>query len=295
MRLAGILVAISIGLACGAVDPDAAPSALTVATSIAPHAWLIERIGGDHVVVHTVLRPGESPTTYQPSDAQVSRVLAGRAFFRSGVPFEEGSWFRALEGQLEIVDLRQGVATRRMETHTHGGDDVGTRPPDLRDAVDPHIWLSPRRLVVQAGSVTATLQRLDPDHAGDYAARLSDLVAELDELDTWIADALAPYRERVFVVFHPSWGYFADDYGLRQVAIETEGKDPSDIEITDIQEKTRVLDVSVIFVQPQIAGKSARAIAGVLGLRVETLDPLAPDVVANLRHTTEVIAGGFRD
>jgi zinc transport system substrate-binding protein len=95
------------------------------------------------------------------------------------------------------------------------------------------------------------------------------------------------------VVFHPSWGYFADDYGLRQVAIEIEGKEPSDIEVTDIQEATREHEISVIYVQPQIAGKSARAIAGVLGARLETLDPLAPDIVANLRRTTEILAVGF--
>jgi len=293
VRLAGLLVAISIGLACGAVGPDAASTPFTVATSIAPHAWLIERIGGDDVVVHTVLRPGESPTTHQPSDAQVSRVLNARVFFRCGVPFEAGAWFRALEGQLEIVDLRQGVATRTMETHTHFGEAAETDDRHPHEAVDPHIWLSPRRLVVQARLVATTLQRLDPDHARDYIARLADLIAELEELDAWIADTLAPYRGRAFVVFHPSWGYFADDYGLRQVAIEIEGKEPSDIEVTDIQEATREHKISVIYVQPQIAGKSARAIAGVLGARLETLDPLAPDVVANLHHTAEVIAGGF--
>jgi zinc transport system substrate-binding protein len=294
VRRAGLLVAISLGLACGAVDPGAAPTALTVATSIAPHAWLIERIGGDAVVVHTVLRPGESPTTHQPSDAQVSRVLDARVFFRCGVPFEAGAWFRALEGQLEIVDLRQGVATRTMETHFHFGDAAETDERHAHDAVDPHIWLSPRRLVVQARTVAATLQRLDPGHARGYAARLTALIAELESLDASIAATFAPYQRRVFVVFHPSWGYFADDYGLRQVAIEIEGKDPSDSELTEIQEQTREFDISVIYVQPQIAGKSARAIAGVLGARVETLDPLAPDITANLRRTSEVIASGFR-
>ncbi len=292
MRLCAILLVALIGFACGGGQAEE-PAGLTVATSIAPHAWLIERIGGDHVIVHTVLRPGESPTTHQPSDAQVSRVLAGRVFFRSGVPFESGAWFRALEGQLEIVDLREGVVTRIMETHAHS--DGAQDSSHLRDAVDPHIWLSPHRLMVQARLVAATLQRLDPDHARDYAARLSALIAELENLDAWIADTLAPYRDRAFVVFHPSWGYFADDYGLRQVAIETEGKEPSDIEITNIQEQTRRLDVSVVYVQPQIAGKSARAIAGVMGARLETLDPLAPDVATNLRHTAGLIADGFRD
>jgi zinc transport system substrate-binding protein len=295
VRRLGILLVALIGLGCGGVGPRGTPTRLVVATSIPPHTWLIEEIGGDRVEVHTVLRPGESPTTHQPSDAQVSRVLSSRVFFRCGVPFESGAWFRALGGHIEIVDLRDGVAIRTMESHTHEGVAVGEGSQPSGAAVDPHIWLSPRRLMVQARLVAATLQRLDPDHARDYAARLAGLIAELEELDAWIKNTLAPYRGRAFVVFHPSWGYFADDYGIRQIAIEIEGKEPSDAELTKLQEETRALAVSVVFVQPQIAGKSARAVAGALGARLETLDPLAPDIVANLRHVTATITESFRD
>lgn len=280
---------------CGAADRAGPPARTVVATSIPPHAWLIEKIGGDAVEVHTVLRPGESPTTHQPSDLQVSRVLSSRVFFRSGTPFESGAWFRALEGQLEIVDLRDGVATRTMANHSHHAEGAGETDHDHRGAVDPHIWLSPKRLVSQAARVAETLKRLDPAHTAEYEAHLAELTAELDGLDVWIEEILAPYRGRAFVVFHPSWGYFADDYGLRQIAIETEGKEPSDSEITAIQEQTRSLGVSVVFVQPQIAGQSASAIAGVMGARLETLDPLAPDVIANLIHVTESLASALDD
>ncbi len=173
MRQLAFLLLVSIGLGCGAAGPNNASTKIIVATSVPPHAWLIERIGGDSVEVHTVLRPGESPTTHQPSDLQVSRVLSGRVFFRSGVPFESSAWFRALEGHLEIVDLRDGVSTRTMDTHTHGGQAAEDSDHHLRLAVDPHIWLSPRRLVVQANHVAETLKRLDPAHETDYDTRLS--------------------------------------------------------------------------------------------------------------------------
>jgi len=295
VRQLAILILTLIGLGCGAAGSGEAPAKIIVATSIPPHAWLIEQIGGDAVEVHTVLRPGESPTTHQPSDLQVSRVLSGRVFFRSGVPFESGAWFRALEGHLEIVDLRAGVATRTMAAHTHGGEAGEDADHQLRGAVDPHIWLSPKRLVFQARNVADALKRLDPARAADYDARLAELTEELEELDAWIEHTLAPYRGRAFVVFHPSWGYFADDYGLRQIAIEIEGKEPSDSELTEIHEETRSLGVSVVFVQPQIAGKSAHAIAGVIGARLETLDPLAADLVENLHRATEAIVDSFDD
>ena len=295
MRQLAFLLFVLIGLGCGAASPGKDPAKIIVATSIPPHAWLIERIGGDSVEVHTVLRPGESPTTHQPSDLQVSRVLSGRVFFRSGTPFESGAWFRALEGHLEIVDLRDGVATRTMDTHAHGGQDVEESDHHLRLAVDPHIWLSPRRLVLQANHVAETLKRLDPAREADYEAHLAELTTELGDLNAWIEKSLAPHRGRAFVVFHPSWGYFADDYGLRQIAIETEGKEPSDSELTGIQEETHSLGVSVIFVQPQIAGKSAQAIAGAMGARLETLDPLAPDITGNLRRVTGAIMESLDD
>lgn len=295
MRQPAILLLALIGLGCGAADPGAAPARIIVAASIPPHAWMIEEIGGDAVEVHTVLRPGESPTTHQPSDLQVSRVLEGRVFFRSGTPFESGAWFHALERHLEIVDLRDGVATRTMASHSHGGEAVGEGDHHLRGGIDPHIWVSPRRLVSQANHIAETLKRLDPARAADYDARLGRLTAELRELDGWIRDTLAPYRGRAFLVFHPSWGYFADDYGLRQIAIEIEGKEPSDSELSALQEETRSLGISVVFVQPQIAGKSAHAVAGVMGARLETLDPLAPEIPANLRHVTAVFVDSFDD
>jgi zinc transport system substrate-binding protein len=293
MRRFAAFTLILIGLACGGADPGNPPSGLVVATSIPPHAWLIERIGGEAVEVHTVLRPGESPTTHQPSDLQVSRVLESKVFFSAGVPFESGAWFSSLDGLLEIVALQEGVTNRVMEGHSHAHE----TPPDAAAhaalGLDPHAWLSPMRLMMQARIVAATLSRLDPDHAAVYAGHLESLITELVELDRSIQTTMAPYAGRAFVVFHPSWGYFADDYRLEQIAIEIEGKQPSDAELTEIKRATATHGITVVYVQPQIAGQAAHALAEAIGARVETLDPLAPDVPANLRHVADRLRLGF--
>lgn len=295
MRLIGALILTLFGLACGAATPGDAPSKLTVATSIPPHAWLIEQIGGESVIVHTVLRPGESPTTHQPSDLQVSRVLASAVFFSAGVPFEAGAWFDALDGLLEIVALEDGVATRVMENHSHDHADPPGTPKHPSVGLDPHAWLSPMRLMMQARTINATLCRLDPDHAPAYTAKLKSLIADLADLDRWIQTTLDPHRGRAFVVFHPSWGYFADDFGLEQIAIETEGKQPTDAELTVLKQHMTSLGITVVYVQPQIAGQAANALADAIDARVEILDPLAPDVPENLRRVTHAIVGGFHD
>ena len=293
MRRVAAFAWILISLACGGGGPTNPSSRLVVATSIPPHAWLIERIGGEAVEVHTVLRPGESPTTHQPSDLQVSRVLESRVFFSAGVPFESGAWFGALDGLLEIVALQDGVTNRVMEGHSHSH----STSPDVHgraaSGLDPHAWLSPMRLMMQARIVAATLSRLDPDHAAVYAGNLESLITELVELDRSIETTMAPYAGRAFLVFHPSWGYFADDYRLEQIAIEIEGKQPTDAELTEIKRATAARNITVVYVQPQIAGQAAHALADAIGARVETLDPLAPDIPANLRRVTESIRRGF--
>jgi zinc transport system substrate-binding protein len=276
-------------ISCGAADQAENPSRLAAAASIPPHAWLVARVAGDSVEIHTLLGPGESPATHQPSDLQVSGILASDVFFSAGVPFETGAWFDALDGMLEIVPLGEGVATRIMAGHSHGDGHTDHSAAEL----DPHAWLSPKRLAAQATTVAATLSRLDPDRADTYTANLEALVAELAELDAWIRSTLDPHRGRSFMVFHPSWGYFADDFGLVQIAIETEGKQPSDAELTRLTSSAETSMITVVYVQPQIAGQSARALAGAIGVRVETLDPLVPDVPANLRAVTETLVRGF--
>jgi zinc transport system substrate-binding protein len=293
MRRFAAFTLILIGLACGGGNPKDPPSGLVVATSIPPHAWLIERIGGEVVEVHTVLRPGESPTTHQPSDLQVSRVLESTVFFSAGVPFESGAWFNSLDGLLEIVALQDGVTNRIMEGHSHSHSTPPNAQGRAASGMDPHAWLSPMRLMMQARIVAATLSRLDQEHAAVYAVNLESLITELVELDRLIETTMAPYAGRAFVVFHPSWGYFADDYRLEQIAVEIEGKQPTDAELTEIKRATAAQGITVVYVQPQIAGQAAHALADAIGARVETLDPLAPDVPANLRHVADSIRRGF--
>ena len=96
-------------------------------------------------------------------------------------------------------------------------------------------------------------------------------------------------------VFHPAWGYFADEYGLRQVAVELEGKEPTDRELTELQQLARREGVRVIFVQPQISGQSAEAIARAVGARVEVFDPLAEDLPSELLRAAEVLTGSYRE
>jgi len=269
---------------------------LMAAVSIRPQLWLVERVGGEHVEVSSLLSPGDSPATYQPTDAQISLVMQSKVYFRIGVPFENGRWFQAIEGPGGpiIVDLRRGIEMRYMQ-HRHGREiEEHEEPAADREESDPHIWLSPRLLKIQAATVAGTLSEIDPAHARDYRSNLQRLVEELDRVDVYIRDRLSSVRGRTFFVFHPAWGYFADEYGLRQEAIEIEGKEPSDHDLTEFQGRARQENIAVIFVQPQISSEAVEAVARAIGAEVRVLDPLLRDVAFNLRAVADVLAEVLR-
>jgi zinc transport system substrate-binding protein len=284
MRNTLLIALLLILAACG---PGAGDGRLHATVSIPPQLFLVERIGGGRVTVSVLAGPGEDAHSYEPSDHQVSEALRAKIYFRIGVPFENGRWLGAIEGKMRIVDLREGLAPRPAaegecvhDDHTH--------------AEDPHSWLSLRALEVMAGTVERTLAGLDPAGRETYAAGREALVAEIRRTREEIAGTLRPVAGRPLYVFHPAWGWFCDEFGLRQVAVEFEGKEPSDSELTRLLGQARADGVRVLFVQPQIAGRSAKAIADAVGARLEVLDPLRPDVLAGLRNAAVRIAEALR-
>lgn len=300
-RLAAAVLVLLAGSGCVEDAPERpapaptteAAAAAHVAATVAPHAWLVAEIVGDDAEVVTVLPPSADPHTHLPTDAEASRLARASLLFRSGVPFENGAWFGALTSRGVVsVDLRSGVGSlgdaHDDGRHALGSHDLGKHDHGNHDhGSDPHTWLSPRRLVIQARTVEAALTETFPDRADDFARRSAALVARLQALDAELAQRLAPYRGRTFLVLHPSWSYFADDYGLRQMAIEAGGSAPSDAEITELLRRARDAGIRTVFVQPQSAQRLPAAIAEALGVGVETLDPLTPEVPANLRRVAD--------
>ena len=175
----------------------------------------------------------------------------------------------------------------------HAGHHEGEEHGDHgHDGMDPHIWLDPALVKIQAENIRDGLSRVDPAGAETYSASTTAFHRELDELDREIRAILAPIPEdrRTFLVFHPSWGYFARAYGLTQAAIEVEGKEPSPRDMARIIAMGKESGARVVFVQPQFSEKSAAVIARQIGARVVRLDPLAEDWADNLRRAAHAFA-----
>jgi zinc transport system substrate-binding protein len=266
---------------------------IPVVVSILPQRQVVERIGGERVEVEVMVGVGASPETYEPKPSQLRALSGARAYFAMGVPFEAG-WgerFRRVNPLLRMVDVNEGVERLELAGHVHGdGDHVHEQEATW----DPHTWVSPRRVIVQARHVAAVLAELAPAHEAEFRANLEGLVADIEALDAGLRERLDGLAGRPFLVFHPAWGYFADDYGLVQIPIEVGGQEPSAAEMAEVIRRARAEGVRAVFVQPESGMQQARQVASALGCEVVEMSPLAPDWLENLREVGERLAAALR-
>ncbi|MCK4658471.1 MAG: zinc ABC transporter substrate-binding protein, partial [Phycisphaerae bacterium] len=269
---------------------------IRVFVSIPPQKHFVQRVGGERVQVSVLLPPGQSPATYELAPKQMVELAAAQTYFRIGVPFEKQVVVKigAMLRNLPIVDLRKGIELRPLSHDpNHHGDYQGhSHTPG---EPDPHSWMNPRLVKKQAQTICAELCRLDPDHREHYERNCRAFEADLDRADAEIAAALAPLRGREFFVFHPAYGYFADAYELRQVAIESGGKQPTAKQLADLIKRAKQANVKLIFVQPQFDRSNAEVIAREIGGAVVAIDPLAEDYIDNLLNKAAVVKRALAD
>ncbi|MEE9306324.1 MAG: zinc ABC transporter substrate-binding protein [Spirochaetia bacterium] len=254
--------------------------------SIGPQRYLVQSIAGSRIRVEVLVQPGQDPHTFEPTPKQMAQLSRGRLYFRIGVAFERSliPRIRSSNPQLKIIDTQAGIELREIEEGNHEGEDHDEH------GLDPHTWLSPLLAKRQAQIIRDALIEADPGGREEYEAGYRNLAAELDSLHEEIAAVLAPYRGEEIFVYHPAYGYFIDEYGLRQVAVETGGSEPSAQQLARLIERARERQVRIIFVQPQFSRTGAEAVAEAIGGVVVPLDPLAEDYVENLREMARKIA-----
>lgn len=264
--------------ACGASATAEVPvdGKLNIIVSILPQKYFVERIGGSFVNVSVMVQPGESPATYEPKPNQMTELTNSAAYFSVGVPFEK-AWLEKIQAtnpNMKMVDTTQGI--ERNATPDGG--------------FDPHIWLSPSLVKIQSQTIYTALAELDPAHAADYQSNLDAFIKDIDTLDAEIRATLDNTKTKKFIVFHPSWGYFARDYGLEQVAIEVGGQEPSAQELADLIQLAKDENIKVVFVQPEFSQEDAQTIAAEIDGKVLPVSPLNPDWLSNLKKVAESFA-----
>ena len=276
----------------------AAQAKLRVLVSILPEKFFVEQIAKDRAQITVMVPPGSSPHTYEPKASQMRSISDADLYFAIGVEFER-AWlprFRSQNPELKVVDLSQAVQKIPMMTRdtAHGGDPEAKNNHHPR-GLDPHIWLSVRNVEKMAPLIEKALETEDPEHATEYRKNLAAFEKRLRTLDERIRKLLAPLpKGSAFMVVHPSWGYFARDYGLRQLPVEIEGKAPKPRQLMRLIDAARKAKIRAIFVQPEFSDKSARLLAKELGVPVLKISPLAEDWSENLLRLSRALAGESR-
>lgn len=267
-----------------------------VFVSVPPQKYFVQRIGGDRVKVSVLVPAGADPHTFEPKPAAMVDLSRAAAWFTVGIPLEENLLQRlsSLNGKLEIFRTEEGVP-RTAAPGKHPGEEDGELSGE-RDhgGVDPHIWLSPRLVKIQAENILHGLVEIDPAGERTYRSNARRFQAELDALDRELKTVFSGAKGKSFLVFHPSWGYLAADYGLNQVAIESEGKEPKGAELARVVELAREKRIRVVFVEPQFSSRSARTVADSIGAKVVTADPLAANWADNLRGVSRAFRQALR-
>jgi zinc transport system substrate-binding protein len=286
--------------------PGSALGKVAVFVSIAPQKYFVQQIGKDLVDVQVMVQPGADPHTYEPKPKQMVALARAKLYFAIGVEFEKTRLKKiaATTPQLKVIHTDQGIRKIPMpiyqldnEEKKHENDRHGAEAADgsggdrhAHGGLDPHIWLSPPLVLKQAQTILAALQSVDPDRQSIYQANYEAFSAEIADLDKEFTNTFAGKHGLQFIVFHPAWGYFAHTYGLEQIPVEIEGKNPTPARLAKLIEFAREKKIRVIFAQPQLSAKSAELIAGEIAGQVVFADPLAEDWASNLR----TVAGKFK-
>jgi zinc transport system substrate-binding protein len=310
-----VLTFLSMVMLCGSpanaeVKPEGKVKAFV---SILPMAYFVERVGAPNVAVTVLVAPGQDPHTFEPTPRVIAKLADAQVLFKLGFPFEEnlikkvGATFK----NIQVVELQQGITLKpmaeaeaeeaehgtghheRVEKHGHGAAAKHEHHHEAGE-MDQHTWLDPRLAKIQAKTIADTLIHIDPAHKDQYEKNLKEFRTDLDAIHEQLTKALAPVKGKSFFVFHPAYGYFGDAYGLKQVAVQLEGKEPTARQLARLIDLAKEKDVKVIFVQPQFSKKGAESLAKAIGATVAPLDDLAPDYLKNLKEMAVKLDSALR-
>ena len=299
--------------------------AYDVTVSILPQKYFVEQIAKDKVNVNVMVKPGFSPATYSPKTSQMRKLSKSKIYFSIDVPFEN-AWlekFKYSNKNMIIVDTANNINKIEMTKHEHHDEHEENETHHVEkdhdehkhheehgenethhvkkdhdehnhDGLDPHIWLDPSLVKIQAKTILEALINVDKKNKDFYTSNYKNFIKEINILDTKIKNILKNNKDSAFMVFHPSWNYFAKAYDLEQIAVEKEGKNPKIKEIIELVKEAKEHNIKIVFVSPQFSQNSAKKIASSINGKVVNIDPLALDWKNNLIKVANSIKNSYK-
>lgn len=266
-RLASLLILVLI-ISCGRQNETGRK---IISVSIGPFKYFVEQIAGDNFEVNVMVPPGSNPHIYEPYPDQINKLRKSVAYVSNGYLGFEMTWldrFYEMNRKMKRLSLGDSIDPIAPEHH-HDGDNS--------EGADPHYWVSPACAMKMASSVRDFINQLDPENREQYDQNFEILAEKIVEVDSLAKELSESGGKKAFMIYHPNLAYLARDYGLEEIAVENDGKEPSPSRLRELIDLAKADKLKIIMVQKEYDTRNARAIAGESGSRVVVIDPLSDD------------------
>jgi zinc transport system substrate-binding protein len=259
-----------------------------ITISIPPFKYFIDAIGGDDFSINVMVPAGANPHIYEPVPDQIANLRKSVAYVSNGYLGFEMTWLdRFYEANRTMKKLSLGQNIDLIKP-------VGQSDSEHVEGADPHYWVSPKCALVIAAAVKSLLIDINPEKREKYEANYTNLVKSIDDIDKKAMELFSSCRNKSFMIFHPTLGYLARDYGLKEIAVENEGKEPNPSSLKGLIDIGKSEKIRVIFIQKEYDTKNARVIAAETGAVLETIDPLSENWMASELQIIDALYNSFK-
>jgi zinc transport system substrate-binding protein len=235
-----------------------------ITVSIEPLRFFAEQIAGDKFEVKTMVPKGNNPETYEPTAQQMVDLALSDIYIKVGNIGFERTWMKKLELNAPhtiIIDSSDGIVPAKS----------------INGISDPHTWMSCLNAITIAKNIYHSLAEIDSKDSIYFKQNLENLVIKIEETDTKIRGNLTKDKNPSFLIYHPALTYYAIEYGLTQIPIEEEGREPSATQLKNIITLAKAKKVKTIFVQKEFSNRNSKMVAESVGAKEEEINPLNYD------------------
>lgn len=252
----------------------------TIYVTITPLRAIVEEVTGGDYTIETLVPKGASPETFEPTAKQLMALNNAEQIFSTGLINFEMSLIKSIDNSERIINLSEGI-TPLAGSCSHCGH-------HHKHGIDPHIWTSPKAIKRIVENISSAMQRVAPDSV-KYVENTDKLIHKLNSLDSLCSSKIKANNVDAIMIYHSAFTYYANDYGIEQIAVEQDGKEPSPRQLTALVDKAREHNIRRILIQPQYSRDKLRALADECNADIVEVDPLSEDIIAEIERVTNII------
>jgi zinc transport system substrate-binding protein len=248
----------------------------TISVSILPEKYFVNSIGGEKIKVNVMIPPGASHSTYEPTARQMYLLSRSQAYFKIGHLDFEYAWMTRFEGinpAMKIFDLSSRIDLIKGAADHHPGN-TESSASEVEKGIDPHIWMSPICVKTIATNILYSLISLYPSDSSEFIINYNSFISQVEEVDSLYRIDAEKLKNRSFIIYHPALAYLARDYGMEQIVLEFDGKEPPPAYIREIIDMARKKNIHSIFVQKQLSIDNSRSLAKEINAEIIRIDPM---------------------